>query len=253
MPERTGESRVQTRDGRPSGLARYLSRPEAQFDIQGELEKIKQSATWRETGHNAKELVKYPDLRIALIALKAWKRIEGHRADARISVQTVSGRIKLHLPDDTVELPVGRFLTLERGIKHDVEAEEESAFLLTICWPAATPRQARGEAVRTLDYATVEAPAKLVDYQPGSVVSRQLLKNGAGNVTVFAFDEGQGLSEHTAPFDALAHVLEGTGEIAVAGRAQLLSAGEAILMPADQPHAIKAVKRFKMMLTMLRG
>lgn len=93
----------------------------------------------------------------------------------------------------------------------------------------------------------------LINYQTGAVVSRQILKKDKGNVTLFAFDEGQGLSEHTAPFDALVHVLEGEAEIAIAGVSHLLKAGEMILMPADQPHAVKALKPFKMILTMIRS
>lgn len=144
--------------GARSGLARYLSRPEASFDIREEIETIKQTAAWRETGHNAKELVKYPDLRIALIVLKAWKRIEGHKADARISIQTIHGKIKIHLPDEVVQLGSGRLLTLERGVKHDIEAEEESAFLLTICWPARERQDGGGDVAPTLATSRPNGP-----------------------------------------------------------------------------------------------
>jgi quercetin dioxygenase-like cupin family protein len=106
---------------------------------------------------------------------------------------------------------------------------------------------------RTLPIATVENLALLVEYQHGSVVSRQLIKKETGNVTVFAFDEGEGLAEHTAPFDALVHVLEGTAEISIAGEPRVVKAGEMILMPAGRPHALRAVKRFKMILTMIRS
>jgi len=92
----------------------------------------------------------------------------------------------------------------------------------------------------------------LVEYQPGSVVSRQITKAEGGNVTLFAFDEGQELSEHTAPFDALVHVLDGEAEIKISGKPSLLKSGEAIIMPANQPHAVKAVKKFKMLLTMIK-
>jgi quercetin dioxygenase-like cupin family protein len=94
--------------------------------------------------------------------------------------------------------------------------------------------------------------ADLVTYQEGSVVSRQIAKAEAGNVTLFAFDQDQELSEHTAPFDALVHVLEGVAEIKISGKPFHLKAGEAIIMPADQPHALKAIQRFKMLLTMIR-
>ena len=93
----------------------------------------------------------------------------------------------------------------------------------------------------------------LVEYQTGAVVSRQITKAEGGNVTLFAFDEGQELSEHTAPFDALVHVLEGEAEIKISGTPSILKADEAIIMPANHPHAVKAVKKFKMLLTMIKA
>jgi quercetin dioxygenase-like cupin family protein len=95
--------------------------------------------------------------------------------------------------------------------------------------------------------------AGLVSYQEGSVVSRTLVSRTTGTITLFAFDAGQGLSEHTAPFDALAHVLEGEAEIVVSGKPLATQAGHAVLMPANQPHSLKAVTRFKMLLTMIRS
>ncbi|MFZ5922104.1 MAG: cupin domain-containing protein [Chloroflexota bacterium] len=95
--------------------------------------------------------------------------------------------------------------------------------------------------------------AELAAYQDGSVVSRQITKADTGNVTLFAFDSGQELSEHTAPFDALVHVLDGEAEIVISGRSYALAAGEAIIMPANEPHAVKARSRFKMLLTMIRA
>jgi len=92
----------------------------------------------------------------------------------------------------------------------------------------------------------------LVSYQEGSVVSRQITKAEAGNVTLFAFDAGQELSEHTAPYDALVHVLEGEAETRISGQPYFLTAGEAIIMPADEPHALRATQKFKMLLTMIR-
>jgi quercetin dioxygenase-like cupin family protein len=94
---------------------------------------------------------------------------------------------------------------------------------------------------------------ELVDYQDGSVVSRVLLKQKGGNVTVFAFDAGQELSEHTAPFDALVNVLEGEVEVTISGTLLRLGAGQLVILPANQPHALKAISRFKMMLTMIRS
>jgi quercetin dioxygenase-like cupin family protein len=98
--------------------------------------------------------------------------------------------------------------------------------------------------------------AKVVEYvhhQEGAIVSREIVKKPAGTVTVFAFDEGQGLSEHTAPFDALVHVLEGEAEVMISGQPHRVAAGQMILMPAHQPHALKALKQFKMVLTMIRS
>jgi quercetin dioxygenase-like cupin family protein len=95
--------------------------------------------------------------------------------------------------------------------------------------------------------------AQMAAYQDGSVVSRQITKAEAGNVTLFAFDAGQELSEHTAPFDALVQVLDGEAEIFISGQVFLLKTGQAIILPADQPHAIKAPQQFKMLLTMIRA
>lgn len=113
------------------------------------------------------------------------------------------------------------------------------------------PRE-RAEGGREMPAAEVVVLADLVNYQAGSVVSRTILKRPVGTVTLFAFDEGEGLSEHTAAFDALAHVLEGEAEIVIAGKPIPTRAGEAVLMPAHQPHALKAITRFKMALTMIR-
>lgn len=93
----------------------------------------------------------------------------------------------------------------------------------------------------------------LVNYQDGSVVSRTLINQKTGTVTLFAFDTGQELSEHTAPYDALVEVFDGETEITVSGQPFHLRAGDMIIMPANQPHAVKAVTKFKMMLTMIRS
>ncbi len=95
--------------------------------------------------------------------------------------------------------------------------------------------------------------AGYVNYQDGAVVSREIVRKPTGSVTIFAFDEGQGLSEHTAPFDALVQVLEGEADIMIAGQTHRVQGGEMILLPVGQIHALKAVKRFKMMLTMIRS
>jgi quercetin dioxygenase-like cupin family protein len=95
--------------------------------------------------------------------------------------------------------------------------------------------------------------AAMVEYQAGAVVSRTLIKRPTGTVTLFAFDQGEGLSEHTAPFDALVHILEGEADITVAGKLHRVKAGEMIILPQGQLHALKAVRRFKMALVMIRS
>lgn len=92
-----------------------------------------------------------------------------------------------------------------------------------------------------------------ISYAADSIVSRELIHTNVGNVTLFAFDAGQALSEHTAPFDALVYVLEGSVEITISGKKHHVAAGEMIIMPAGVPHAVLAEERFKMMLTMIRG
>ncbi len=93
----------------------------------------------------------------------------------------------------------------------------------------------------------------LVDYREGSVVSKTLMEKKTGTVTLFAFDQGQGLSEHTAPFDAMVCVLDGEGEITISGVPAVVKQGEMIIMPANEPHALKATQKFKMMLIMIRS
>jgi len=95
--------------------------------------------------------------------------------------------------------------------------------------------------------------AGLVSYQAGSIVSREIIQKPAGTVTLFAFDAGQGLSEHTAPFDAMVQVLDGEAEVKVAGKTNKVKAGEMIMLPAGKPHALTANRRFKMMLVMIRS
>ena len=93
----------------------------------------------------------------------------------------------------------------------------------------------------------------LAEYQEGSVVSRTIIDKKIGTVTFFAFDEGQGLSEHTAPFDALVYLLEGEAEIVISGKSLRLKEGEMVIMPANEPHVLRAMKKFKMILTMIRS
>jgi len=109
---------------------------------------------------------------------------------------------------------------------------------------SGTGQMQTGEAV----YA-----ASLVEYAPESVVSRQLVKNEAGTITLFAFDQGQSLSEHTTPFDALVQVIDGKVELIIGGESVPAVAGQMVLMPAGVPHAVRAPQRFKMLLTMLKS
>jgi len=102
----------------------------------------------------------------------------------------------------------------------------------------------KGKALRLAD---------LAEYQPGAVVSREILRKETGTVTVFAFDEGEELSEHTAPFDALVVILEGRADVTISGKVHPVQGGEMIIMPAHEPHALKAVERFKMALIMIRS
>ena len=100
------------------------------------------------------------------------------------------------------------------------------------------------QAIRLID---------LVDYQDGSIVSREIISKKTGTVTAFAFDEGQGLSEHTAPFDAIVEILDGQAELTIGGKIVSAFTGQMVIMPANIPHAVKATKKFKMLLTMIRS
>jgi len=93
----------------------------------------------------------------------------------------------------------------------------------------------------------------MIDYQVNSVVSREIIRKETGTVTIFAFDKGEGLNEHTAPFDAMVQVVDGTAEIIISGNKNVVMKGEMIIMPGNVPHALNAVERFKMILTMIRS
>jgi len=94
---------------------------------------------------------------------------------------------------------------------------------------------------------------EMVEYSSGGVISKQVLKNQSGNITLFSFDKGQGLTEHTAPFDAVVQVLDGEAHITIGGNLNLVRKGESIIMPANVSHALQAVEQFKMLLTMIKG
>jgi quercetin dioxygenase-like cupin family protein len=93
----------------------------------------------------------------------------------------------------------------------------------------------------------------LIDYQEKSVVSREIIRKETGTVTIFAFDKGEGLSEHTAPFDAMVQIVDGKAEITISGNKNVLEKGDMIIMPANEPHALTALEKYKMILTMIRS
>lgn len=109
----------------------------------------------------------------------------------------------------------------------------------------------QNQVVETADEA--QELVSLLQYQDGSIVSRVLLKNQGGTITLFAFDKGSGLSEHTAPFDALVSVIEGEAEVEIVGQRHTVRTGEILKLPANQPHAVSATRKFKMLLMMLRA
>jgi quercetin dioxygenase-like cupin family protein len=113
-----------------------LSGSVLQFNLASELDQLHRDESWlHPTGRSSKTLVKYPDLRIVLIAMKANTRMHEHTAAGRISVHSLNGHIRIHLPEQVVDLPVGHLLALDQCVPHDVEASEDSAFLLTLSWP----------------------------------------------------------------------------------------------------------------------
>lgn len=103
-----------------------------------------------------------------------------------------------------------------------------------------------------IDGASVYELAGLVEYQAGSIVSREIIQKSTGTITVFAFDKGQGLSEHKAPFDAFVYILDGNAEIMINNELYIVKKGEMIILPVDEIHALKALERFKMALIMIR-
>ena len=131
--------RSHEREGRTGheSLAGHLTASLMDFNLAQEIAQLHEEEAWQRTGRNSKTLVKQPDFRIVLIALQKGGHIEEHSADARISIHTLSGHVKLQLPEQTVDLPNGHLLVLDRALEHDLEALEESAILLTISWPHA--------------------------------------------------------------------------------------------------------------------
>ena len=113
-----------------------LAEPLLQFDLQKELQQLRYQESWqRESGRSSKTLAKYPDFRIVLVLMKAGTQMNEHQAEGRVSIHHLLGKIRIHLPDKKVSLSAGQLLVMDCGVLHDVEAVEESAFLLTIAWP----------------------------------------------------------------------------------------------------------------------
>jgi quercetin dioxygenase-like cupin family protein len=134
QPKRKVSQEKEGRTGHES-LAGHLTAALMNFDLAKEIAQLHEEEAWGRTGRNSKTLVKQPDFRIVLIALQKGGHIEEHSADARISLHTLNGHAKLQLPEQTVDLPEGHLLVLDRALEHDLEALEESAILLTISWP----------------------------------------------------------------------------------------------------------------------
>jgi len=120
----------------------HLAKPLLRFNLAEELRQLRSEDSWqREAGRSSKTLAKYSDFRIVLVLMKANTQMKEHHADARISIHSLQGKIRIHLPDQKVELPAGELMALDHGIPHDVEAVEESAFLITISWPGGTTEE----------------------------------------------------------------------------------------------------------------
>lgn len=122
--------------GSPQRPAHHLARPLLTFDLVAEADRLREEESWQRNRRNAKTLVKEPDFRVVLVVLQPGARLEEHHAPGRISIHTVQGHVRVRVPGDAVDLPTGHLLTLEPNIVHDVEAQDDSTFLLTIAWPS---------------------------------------------------------------------------------------------------------------------
>lgn len=136
MSQQKGSQEKPGRTGHES-LAGHLTASLMDFDLAKEIAQLHAEEAWLRTERNSKTLVKQPDFRIVLIALQKGFHLEDHSANARISIHTLRGRVKVQLPEQTVDLPEGHLLVLDRAVEHDLEALEESAILLTVSWPHA--------------------------------------------------------------------------------------------------------------------
>ena len=120
----------------------HLARPLLRFNLSKELQQLRNEDSWqRDTGRSSKTLAKYPDFHIVLVLMKANTQMNEHHVDARISIHSLRGKILVHLPDQKVEVTAGELIVLDYGIRHDVEALQESAFLITISWPGGTKEE----------------------------------------------------------------------------------------------------------------
>jgi len=123
------------------GESRHLDAPILRLELDKELVELRDEAGFDALGHSGKTLVKYPDLRVVLIAINKGARLGEHHTPERMTLQCLSGRVRLELPDQELDLPAGGLVTLERDLRHDVEALEQSAILLTICWRGRPPAE----------------------------------------------------------------------------------------------------------------
>lgn len=135
------------------GMTARLTAPLLTFDFAAEIEQLKGEKHWQKDGRISKTLVKHSDFRIVLMFMKAGTLMQEHKTDARVSIHALSGRLLIKLDKQTVELPAGHLLVLEKGLSHDVNAIEESAFLLSISWPHGVDREPQGsvQQVPSLD------------------------------------------------------------------------------------------------------
>lgn len=139
---RNREMRKSVETSKPLNRLPYLASPLLRFNLSDELLHLREEDSWqRETGRSSKTLAKYSDFRIVLVLMKANTQMKEHHADARISIHSLQGSIRIHLPDQKVDLTAGELMALDYGIHHDVEALQESAFLITISWPGGTKEE----------------------------------------------------------------------------------------------------------------
>jgi len=137
--KKEGEARKRETSDEVLSRLPYLRQPLLQFNLPQEIRQLRQQDSWqRETGRSSRTLAKYQDFRIVLVLMKAGSLMKEHHADGRISVHLLQGKVRLHLPDQKIELSTAELMVLDHRIRHDVEALEESAFLLTISWPGGT-------------------------------------------------------------------------------------------------------------------